>query len=441
MKGLAPAPWSPIGPIVVTGKSTEATVIIGLTVALVVTSGRATRAGPDERLGLEEALDLALETHPAIAGVEADALASASLPAQVSSWDDPVFSFMTGIPLQSPTDLPLVEMKLTQKFPLSAVYGHQAAAAEANADAFATKIPEAELDVALDVALAYYRIVFLEEERAVVERQLELAGLVVEAATQRFASLSGNQADIIRARIAYEEMETELEVIEIGVRTAREVLVLLLGDGRAPESFSVDMPAYPSVTKDAATLIALALTLRPELAYFDAKAVALDAQKKAAKSSYAPYLSFSAGYQHKSSTLAGLMGEDAIAIGFAINLPIMVGKCKGAVDEAGALAQANDAKKQEAVLSISRKIVELRSGLASLEERVSLQEQKVIPEAGLALELTLAAYTAQKTDITGVLTALSTLLVADRMRSRLRGRYFAVAALLHRQVGTFEEPI
>jgi outer membrane protein TolC len=410
-----------------------------LVIVLAATASRPARG--QEALALDEAIHLAVQSHPSIASAQAEAIAAKAKPGQVSSWDDPVLSFMTGIPLKSPADPPLVEMKLTQTFPLSAVYGHKAGAAEAMADAFVTKVPQAELDVALEVALAYYRVVFLEEERAVVEKQLELAGSVVEAATLRFASLSGDQADVIRARIAYEETETDLEVIEIDLRAAREVLVLLLGDGRDPESFAVSAPAYPSVTQDAETLTAQALTLRPELAYLDAKAVALDAQEKAAKSSYAPFLSVSAGYQYKSNTLAGLMGEDAIALGLAINLPFMVGKRKGAVDEAGALAQANDAEKQAAVLAIARQILELRSALSALEERIALQDEKVIPEAGLALDLTLAAYAAQKSDITDVLSALEKLLVAERKRSRLRGEYFTIAALLQRQVGTFEGTI
>jgi len=408
---------------------------------LAVTVSQPARGESANSLGLDAAIVIAQASHPSVDAAQAAAAAASAKPGQVSSWDDPVFSFMTGIPFKSPTDPPLVELKITQKFPLSAIYSQKAEAAEASAEAFGTKVPSAELDVALEVMLAYYRIAFLEEERKVVEKQLELAGSVVEAATLRFASLAGNQADIIRARIAQQEMETALEVIDLDVRTAREVLVLLMGDGRDPEGFDVSTPPYPSVKQDAEKLISLAVSLRPELAYFDAKAVELAAQEKAAKSSYAPFLSISAGYQYKSNSLAGLMGEDALALGFAINLPVMVGKSKGAVDEAGALAAANEARKRAAVLSITLKVVELRSALAILVERISLQEDKVIPEAGLALELTLAAYTAQKADITDVLTALDKLLTADRKRSRLRGNYFAAAALLQRQVGSFEESL
>jgi len=408
---------------------------------LAVAVSHPARAESEGPLELEAAIDLALESHPSIKSVEAEVLASQAKPGQVAAWDDPVLSLMTGIPFETPQDPPLLEVKVTQKLPLSPFYSLKKDAAEAQAEAMATKIPTARLDVALAVALAYYDIVFLEELRTVVENELELSGNIVEAAALRFASLSGNQADVIRAQISHDEVATALEVLDLDIRAARDTLVLLVGDDRDPQGFDVATPKYPAVSGSKEELIDLALAQRPELDFFDAKAVVYEKQEKVAKASFAPMLAVTAGYQYKSDTLAGLMGQDAFALGFALNIPIQIKKRKLAVDEAEALGVANEASKEASILKIAERIVEIRNAIGSLEKKIALQEEKVIPEASVALELTLAAYAAQSADITDVLTAFDKLLSADEKRTRLRGRYFATYAVLQREVGTFDEPL
>ncbi|MFH1436064.1 MAG: TolC family protein [Pseudomonadota bacterium] len=392
-------------------------------------------------LKLEEAITIAVQAHPSVIGAKAALMAAKAKPGQVSAWDDPVFTLMTGIPFNTPLDPPLMDMKITQKFPLSPVYSYKKQAALAQAEAASTKIPAAQLDVSMAVALAYYEIVFLEELRDVVEKELELAANIVEATALRFSSLSGNQADIIRAQISRDEIETSLEVVKLDIRAARQVLVLLLRDERDPDSFSVLTPGYPAVTLGMDELTRLAVAQRPELAYFDSKAVEYAKQEKAAKAGYAPQLAVSAGYQYKSDTLAGLMGQDAFALGFAINLPIQAKKHKSAVEESKALGIANEASKSGAILTIEMRLVEIRFALKSMEEKIALQEDKVIPKARAALDLTLAAYAAQNAGITDVLTAFEKFLAADRKRSMLRGMYFASYALLQREIGTFSKPL
>lgn len=389
-------------------------------------------------LDLVEAIRTAAETHPALEAAEAQALASAAVPEQVASWEDPVVSVAAGIPFKSPGDPPLVEAKVSQTLPLSPVHAHKKKAAEAQAGAMGIQVAVSELDVALAVATTYYEIVFLEELREVAGRQLELAGSIVEAATLRFSSLAGNQADVVRARIAYEEIETEIAVMDIDIATARQTLVLLLGDGRDPDGFSVSPPGHPLVTKSAGELASLAIENRPELDFLDAKSSQHAAELKVAKAGWAPKLVLTAGYQYKSNSLEGLMGQDAFAVGAAVNIPLMVGKHKGAQDEAAALLMASESSKKEAVLLIESRTLKLRSLLSGLEKKIDLQEQKVIPESRLALDLTLAAYAAQGAGITDVLSALEKLLVAERRRTELRGTYLSTFALLMREVGSFE---
>jgi outer membrane protein TolC len=390
---------------------------------------------------LDEAVAAAVGSHPSIQVVKAEVDAAQTKPDQVVTLSDPVFSLMTGIPFATPADPPIIEMKITQSFPLSPITTYQKQAAAAQAQAMATKIPAAQLDVALAVVLAYYEVVFLEELRAVVAEQLKLAGNIVDAVVLRFASQAGNQADIVRAQISRDEISTSLDVLDLEIQGARQVLVLLMGDGREPTGFTVSAPEYPAVTLGTEELIALAIAQRPELDYFDAKALELENKQKVAKAGLAPSLAFTAGYQYKSNTLVGLMGQDAFALGFAINVPFQIKKQKSAVDEAKALGVANEASKDAVALKIAQRIVELRTALGTLDKKIALQDEKIIPEANLALELTLAAYSVQAAGITDVLTAFEKLLSADEKRSRLRGVYFATCAALQREVGTFDEPL
>lgn len=393
-------------------------------------------------LSLQEAMEAALAHHPGPAAATAQVAAMQTKGEQVSAWHDPGISLMTGIPFTTPGDPPLVEVKVSQTFPLSPILSHKKKEAEALATATSTMVPASELDVRLAVARVYYELVFLQELRDVTLKQRDVAEGIVEAATLRYASLAGNQADVLRAKISLDQVETTVEVLDLGIASAREVLVLLMGDDTQPDDFSVQTPAesLPHLAED--ELVELALENRPELGYFDAKAVALEAKKKVAKNASAPWLTVTAGYQYKSDTLVGLMGQDAFVLGVGLNIPVsQIKKNKAAADEADALLLYNAAQKDELALHIAKQVVIQIKNLEALGKKIELQENKVIPEAGVALELTLSAYTVQKASITDVLSAFEKLLDARYQRSALRGEFFASFADLQRIVGTFEVPV
>jgi outer membrane protein TolC len=348
----------------------------------------------------------------------------------------------TAIPFASPHDPPLVQVSVSQKLPLSAVFSHKKDAAQAVAAAWATEVPASELDVKRAVTAAYYDLVHLEELRGVLVEQHELSEGILDAASLRYASLAGDQADVLRAGIALAEAETALEVVDLEIAAAREVLVLIMGDGRDPQGFTVVAPDFPLVTSGRGELVELALENRPELGFYDAQAVALEAKKKVAKSGNAPWLTVTAGYQYRSDTLAGLMGQDAFALGFGLSIPLLqIAKNEAAVDEVEALMVANDAQKADLALSIAEQVILLTRELEAIEAGIALDEQKVIPEARAALSLTMSAYTAQEASITEVLTAFEKLLDAEHRLTVKRGRYMTVFAGLQRACGTFEVPL
>jgi len=398
----------------------------------------------DERriLTLEGAIESAVSTHPSIASVEASVAAAGTLPAQVAAWSDPKIAVGGAIPFGSPSDPPRIGISLSQKFPLSPVYAHKAEAAGAQAEALATEIPERELDVALAVSSVYWRVVFLEELRDVLERQLELAESVVEAATLRSGVSQGKQADVIRAAIFRDELETEIEVLDIEIRAARELLVLLVGGDLDPGAFYVESPGYPAVTSDAGALATLAAGMRPSLEAYAAQSEAIDAQHAAAKAALAPWLVLEAGYVYNSDTMPGVMGEDAFSFGVGLTVPIAGAKAaKAGMDEAEALAVENASAEEAALLSLTGDIITLVARIDGIEARIAFQDEDVLPKATMAFDLTLADYAAQSASITDVLSALDRLLRAERDRTLLMMDYFEAVALLRRTVGSFEAPL
>jgi outer membrane protein TolC len=151
-------------------------------------------------LGLEHVLATARARRTEVVAARARARAFAQRPAIVSALEDPMIT-------PSADHLPFrlhgadASLSVEQRFPLSRALGNRRRAAEADAQRASAEADTVALDVELEAASAF---LMLDERRGmarILEDQRALAHQLVRAATARYASGAGAQADALRAEI------------------------------------------------------------------------------------------------------------------------------------------------------------------------------------------------------------------------------------------------
>jgi outer membrane protein TolC len=158
-------------------------------------------------LRVQDITALARSRRSEIVAARARARAAAQRPAIVSSLDDPTVSISLD---HVPFSLMGVEASATfeQAFPLSRVRGHRRRAAEAGARRELERAERAGRDVELEAARAFWMLAQARAAAEIAVRQHALAEQLVAAATARYASTLGAQADVLRA-----ETERDLSLV------------------------------------------------------------------------------------------------------------------------------------------------------------------------------------------------------------------------------------
>lgn len=381
-----------------------------------------------EPLGLEQVLQFAREHRAEILAARARARAFAERGAIVSALDDPMVS-------PSVNHLPFmlngvnVSLTVEQRFPLSGVLGNRRRAAEAaarGADAEANKV---ELDVELDAASAF---LMLQERRAMLhifEEQRSLAAQFVRAATARYASGTGNQADSLRAEIEVLRLDAALKTVAAEARASEVMLNTSLGrsplDGLPPLDNSVSVGPPPTTDVVRRT----ALDSRPELRVGNAEIAKANAELDVMHSMYAPMAMVRTGPAYTMTEGPGWM----LMVG--ISIPLWRGKLTAGVNEATAMSEM-----ARADLVAMRRMVEGES-LSAREQVIGAQERFValrdliIPRARRAVEPTLTGYSTGQLPLVSVIEAAQTLWLAQGELVAAQFELGLAWARLHRAMG------
>ncbi len=255
----------------------------------------------------------------------------------------------------------------------------------------------AELTLAL--RQAWFDAVYDEHARQIVAAQQRLAEKSTQASLAAYRASQAPEADVLRSRLAQEELANALSRIDSERADALARIAQILGLRDAPDLDArwPALPAPPSLPQMLATLPG-----QPALRAAQVQTEAARLGVAIARRDYYPEFTVSVGYGQ--SYYPG--SPNWLSAGVEMNLPIFPGKRQDQ-NLAAAQAQALQAqyRYEDKRLAYARQARSAYARYDALTAQWRRTERELLPTARNAYQATLAAYTAGRMDMSAVLKA------------------------------------
>jgi len=385
-------------------------------------------ADPPGPLRLADAMRIAREHRGEVVAARARARAASERPASVSALDDPELSAsLDHVPFMGGgAD---VSVTIQQRFPLSGVRGHRRRAALAEARRAAADIDRAGLDVELQAAAAFWMVAELRERQAVLADQRALADQMTAAATARYATSAGMQADVLRAQLEVDRLGADQRALAAELRAAEAMLdASLARDPGAPVP-ELDAAVSDAEPPAAAAVASAAIARRPELRAGAADVARADAEIAVMQAMYTPMAMLRTGPSYTMADGAGWM----VMVG--VSIPLWRDKLRADVSEARAMAAMASADLDAMRTMIRGEAAATRERVMAARARYLALRDDIIPRARQAIGPTLAAYAANQTPLVSAIEAAQALWDAQRELAMARGGLGLAWARLRRATG------
>lgn len=379
-------------------------------------------------LSVADAMRIARSHRLEVVAARARARAAGERPAIASALDDPeVFGSIDHVPFRGGgVDASFV---VEQRFPLSGIRGDRRRAAEADSRRELAIADKTGLDVELEAASAFWMLAELRERATLIDDQRALADQMAAAATARFSTSAGMQADVLRAQLEVDRLAGEQRAIAAEVRAAEAML-----DTRLARSPDAPIPELDITVSDAeppaATAIAgTALANRPELRAGRAEVARSEAEVSVMESMYSPMAMVRTGPSYTMADGAGWM----VMVG--VSIPLWRGKLRAGVNEARAMADMASADLGAMRRMIGGESAAARERVAAARERYLALRDSIVPRARQAIAPNLTAYAANQTPLVSAIEAAQALWEAQRELAMARAELGLAWARLRRTTG------
>lgn len=292
-------------------------------------------------------------------------------------------------------------------------------------------------DLVFDVSRSYYKLYRAQEQTRLVQTfQRQLDGFE-EAATTRYEVGEGAQQAILKAQIERERLTLRLQRLAAERRSALEALARLTGRPRldAPAAqVEVAPPAAPAAEEAG---LAAALSARPEAEALRRSIARASREEALARKAFYPDFTVSARYFDLGASDLGpaMTGRDALALSVGVTVPLWLGKQRARLRGAQVRQQQANTRLDALQLEIETELADLRNRLRRQERQLELLEEALIPQAETALEATLSAYSAGRTDFLDLLDAERTLFQLQMEREAVYARFLTTSARIQRTLG------
>lgn len=379
-------------------------------------------------LRMQDVVRIAQNRRAEVLAARARARAAAQRPEIVSALDDPEFS-------ASLDHIPFMgggvnwSIALEQRFPLSRIRGHRRDAAEADARRELAEVDRTGLDVELEAAAAFWMLAELRERSKILGEQRALADQMASAATARYSTSTGMQADVLRAQLEVDRLDGEQRAIAAELRAAETMLDTTLArdpDAPIPE---LDTTVADVEPPSAAQIANTALSNRPELRAGRAEIARAEAEVSVMDSMYAPMAMVRTGPAYTMFDRYGWM----VMVG--VSIPLWRGKLRAGVDEARAMEDMATADLEAMRRMIGGEAAAARERVESARQRYLALRDRVVPRAKEAIAPTLAAYAANQAPLVSAIETAQALWESERELVMARAELGLAWARLRRTTG------
>lgn len=369
-------------------------------------------------LSLDSALEIALTRNQKLAAFEAHAQALDAIPSQAGALPDMQFGISA---LNLPTDtfdfdqdpMSQLQLSLSQSIPFPGKRSLKRQAAEIEAVAAGKRLNDEQLQVAAEVRVAWWELMYLTKAIGIVEQNRGLMRDFVEIAQTKYKVGKGLQQDVLLAQLELSRLLDRLLPLQ-GMRSAAQADLNALLNLRADQK--VDLPASPSNTTlpdlpPEAQLLELAVEIRPLLHVARDRTEASRTRMDLAKKNYYPDLQVGAGYAFRDGD-DPIRGErpDLASLMIRINVPIYFkSKQSKALEQRSSEYFESKFVLNETVRSVQASIARNYARYHATRGQVSLFGTAIIPQAQQTVSAMLSGYQVSQVDFLNVLNAQITL--------------------------------
>jgi outer membrane protein TolC len=306
------------------------------------------------------------------------------------------------------------QLGLAQKFPFPGLLGNRRRAASAAADAAHQQLVDRRRRVASAVERAWTELGFAQRALAITDRNLDLLRQFTKIAEAKYRVGLGLQQDVLRAHVELTVLLDERLRRVAAVHQAEAALATLL-DLPASSSFPGTAELRESAPMpDLEQVLTRITETSPLLRARTASVEEAKRRYRVAELEGYPDFDLGIGYRIRQRSMNDpVAGEDFLAAGVTIRLPLNRAKWRERVAERGALLRRAKAHYRDAHAALRNAI---RSRFADLERasaEVDLIERGLLPQARKSLESSQSGYQVDKVDFLSLINSQVRLLGAD----------------------------
>jgi outer membrane protein TolC len=298
----------------------------------------------------------------------------------------------------------------------------------------------------LQVRIKFYDILLAREKIKVQEQNIQLLESQLKNATDRFEAGTTSSFEKLRSEVALANGQVPLITARNDYRIAVEELRQALGyTNIAPENIRkvpefIGTLGYAPLAFDLQAALTAAHETRPEIQRLERLISAREESIAAAKAGNLPNLALFGGWQYgRGWSSAGSNSRDGLLVGLQSQWNIFDGNAtRGRVAQARSAVEQAKLATSEQTLAID---VEVRRAFSTLQQATELAEasQKVVAQAGEALRLATARYSAGTATQLDVLTSQVDLTTARTNQIQAYYGHNVAVANLRRAMGLADE--
>lgn len=383
----------------------------------------------------------ALTGHPGVRAARARVAAASNRAPQVTSLEDPTltnnFYPISDQALQTAGGRAGNMLSVTQKYPWPEKRWTKGAIADRETQIAAAKLAQVELEVEEMVRLAYYELWFADRAIVITNENRQIAAELVKLAEARNAA-GGSQQDILRAQLQLDALDDRLIGLKRQKAVAQADLAALI---QQPGLVGIEPTAeidVADVPQRLDALFAAAERCSPRLRERQ-WAVSRDRQKqRLACLNRRPDFMLGAGWQSitESDAISPVAnGHDNVSFMIGVTLPIWRDRINASIREASAEVAASSREYEATEDDIFRQIRRLQEQAAAADEQLSLYNDRVLPRARRALQLSVADYRGKLVDFGEVADGFGEVLMFELQVARAKATLAGAFAQLERAIG------
>ena len=342
---------------------------------------------------LEQYIQLGLENHPEIAGRQLEYQAALQKSIQAKSLPEPEINASTFLnPMMLPMGNQLGSISAMQMFPWKGTLPAMEKEALQMAAVQQARIEVTKNELVFRIKKAWYPMLQLEAQAAVLREQLRILETDQILATAKFRQGQAPMTDAIRADLMIAETQTELTLLEQKRQPLQAVFNRLLN---RDAQLTVTVAEHLPEARISAGSESLDVTNHPALEVMDREISAAQAAEAAAGLMRKPMMGAGIQYmplaKRDNEMLPPNTGRDMIMPMLRVTLPIWKTKYDAAVEEQRLLQSAFAKSKESMVNELAAEYAMTRY---ELEETVQMEQllQTQIGKTQQIIDLMLAAY-------------------------------------------------